>query len=94
MEMMKRHMIPRVIAVGLAVALLAGCTVYQDPYAVSGPAPYYAAPAYAPAPAYYAPPAYGPAYVAPSIGLNFGFWGGGHGGGHHHGGWHGHHGWR
>jgi hypothetical protein len=63
---------------------LAGCTVYQEPapYYAGGypPAPYYGG-YYAPAPAYaYAPPV----YAGPTIGLGFGFWGGGgHHGGHH-----------
>jgi hypothetical protein len=93
MEMMKTRTIPRLIAIGLVAAALAGCTVYQQPYEAAGPAPYYAPPGYAYgyAPPAYAPaPVYAPAYVAPSIGLDFGFWGGGHRGG----GWHGHHGWR
>ena len=81
---MKAQMIPRVLAIGLAAAALAGCTVYQQPYETAA-APYYAPPAYGYAPPVYAAPApvYAPAYVAPSFGLNFGFWGG-HGGHHHH----------
>jgi hypothetical protein len=84
-DIMNKRIISRVVAISLAVGALAGCTVYEPPYA-AGPAP---GPYYGPAPYAYAPPAYGPAYVAPSIGLNFGFWdhdGGGWHGGHHH--WH------
>lgn len=92
--MMKTQMIPRLLAIGLTAAALAGCTVYQQPYETAGPAPYYAPPGYAYAPPAYGP-AYAPAYVGPSFGLNFGFWD--HDGGRWHDrdgrGWHGGHHW-
>lgn len=84
---MKTKTLRHGIAICAAVLLLAGCTVYQQPYPVAAapaPQPYYGGGYYAP-PAYaYAPPVYAPAYVGPSIGLGFGFGFGDHDRGHRH----------
>jgi uncharacterized membrane protein YgcG len=72
-----------VLACGAAIGL-AGCIVSPGPYDYEQP--YYAAPS-----PYYAPaPYYAPHYVAPSISLGFGFWGGGGRGGGFRGGGGGH----
>lgn len=89
---MKRLFNTRFKLVGAAVAvtaMMSGCAVYgpppgyaQGPYYGQGQygGPVYAqpAPVYAqPAPVYYGPPPV-------SLGLNFGFWGGGYGHRHYH----------
>lgn len=73
---MKRKL-AAIAALGLVSTLLGGCAVYGPPPAYYGQGGYSQAPGYYPSQPVYAP---APVYVAPpvSIGLGFGFWGGGH----------------
>jgi hypothetical protein len=81
---MNAHWFVRGVTVCALVLGLSGCVVYDHPpeYGYQpAPPPYYGEGYYGPGPGYaYAPP---PVYAAPSLSLGFGFWGGGHGGGHH-----------
>jgi hypothetical protein len=76
---MKRriHTLVTIATLGTAAALLGGCAVYGPPPGYYGQGGYYQ-----PQPVYAQP---GPVYVGPpvSIGLGFGYWGGGRGWRHH-----------